>query len=761
MNNFKRSLPARGAVMIMVIAISVLLFIYVLSFLHFLKNESKQAAMLGTRFAARKLADMGLMLFKRYVRGGLKDPEFELTKVLSQPWEKMDDGVFEMDFDLTEVFEKIVKQVESLELHDYRNIEWNGTISVNRDDLKFYGFPLGKYPSGTYEKYGDVRLTVTASVSRGPAKVTADSSEITQVKVNVINIPIISDFVMFIDDMRISSKGVKRNLEDLNRLDVNQEGKIINGAVLSIKNTQPLSGPWRPDNPPGEITADFLKKQGWVYLGTGKENDEIKLTTAYGNGVIEEGKVDEMFTLFQGAKGANRVYGDKAFNDEIESWGVGEYVLQHMDIGAIGGEQPDWYKDWTVNYKTMQPLLNKLDSSKSFSSFMRPHGLPAEIFPTIVLGNVYRRYLTTSTLVVPPDKVGDWEHKIDTVILEGDNTVDDVIEQKWTFAPLYWIEDNADYNQLGNQQTPLSNLLEGGIFRYHFIISYLHSPQDPPEQHMLFPPDNYKRWMTKVYNRPINFDLDFINQAGYQCDPPSVLGTEFYGLEDTDERKKYPLLRKDEIEAVTRDLHSAFENNIDRHFNYKKRQRMVWTTKSKEDKKPLDVMDFLEKYKFLDTSTRELRLGTIVLSPELKKRQRIGNFTVKRGGIIICIGDIVVEAPLKSSGDGVLTIVSVKGNIYLKNANPDESINAHLVAPEGGLYLSFGTQRVNIKGGVAVKFLPEGTIKRLLPRSINTIEYDAGLKIVPGIDSKDTRVVVVDFCPLGDPVPATEVEKLK
>jgi len=730
--------------LIIVFTMGILLFLYILGFIYFLKTESRQASLLSTRFAARKLADMGLMLFKRYLRGGLRDPEFELSKILSLPLEKIDDGDTEIEFDLTEAFKGIVAQIEALELRDYQHISWTGKIIVNKDDLKSFGFPLARYPAGTYEKYGDIRITVTASVRMGVNVISATSSEMTHVKVNVLRIPVLADFTLFVDNILEAAAGIVREPDGLNWVEIDQEGKLEKGALLVLDNGWVFND-WRPDSPPDFIDEGSLKNQGWVYLGTGDSTTKkAVLVTAYGNGEINEDKRDEMFSLFQGAPSAKRVFGNLEFNSRVGTPAHPEYVLQHMNIGAIGGEQPVWYRDWTIDYGSGKQILG------STSSFLRPHGLPSCLSPTVVLGNVHRRYLRLSSLVVPHDQVDAWKDKID-IVDHGIISTHAIATQKWTYAPLYHCSSSSSIRELGSKSTPLSGLIKGGQNQYEFIFKYIKKGRGI----RLWTSGQYRRWMTNTFDRPINTDLDIIHRGGFESTPEAVLEAGLYGRGDTDTRRRYPGFREDEIQAVTTDLHAAFFDNVARHFRDGK--RWVWSTQSKEDDKPLDVMNFLAKFNFLDSNTRKLKLGTIVYSPS-SRTQRIGGFTVVRGGMIVFEKNVLVEAPIHSPNGEVLTIVSLKGDIFLKCTSSTGTIHAQLVAPCGSLLRTSDTADFDIVGGVAVRSLPDVLLKRLQDRSISTIGYNMKLKFTPGEDEPYRRIVAVDICPLGDPVPTTELE---
>lgn len=752
----------RGTILPIVFGLGIILFIYVFSFILYFKQESRITYMYSSRIAAQKLADIGLDVFRQLAKSKLRDPESPFAIELKKAKRDMENLESE-PIDLTIEFKKLVDKIKALNIDHFNILEWKAVITINPDDFEEFKSPLATY-SGIYEKYGVMRLTVTAKVGvEGSlfASVEAKASEITEVKVNIASIPLLADFTLFIGNARSSGA------YGLNRTILDEKGEHSGGSPAPIVLTNgnlsekfPILN-WRKPIANDLFTKDDLGQQGWVYLGSGKNTSPVYLKPAFRlNDVTGPGEdpFDERFTFYLGPPPYECRYSDKEFpaqmiaeakknDDDLIEDG---YRLRHMDLGVFGKPSQQTAEIKTLYGFLKEPNLNNSSSQAPFngyeSSTLKPFGLDKSISPTIVFGNVLREYITLSWIIVPdgpdPDSqtLGqEWKDVVKESYEGGPSlypslkNVDDpnYVIDNFFYAPLLYCSSKEHYTKLMTQT------------KYKFIKEFTGS--------IFADYDKYTNRMTYFHEEEsYNTALDYIVDSGLNRIPSEqVLGDSGYynGKNATNKSQCYP---KEFQHGVTpssscRQLMNILEKVKD-HLDITQNQRIVWNARG-------DINTFMKDYKFLQSSGGQnvLNLGTVIYSEE---SPTIGPFPkVLRGGIIVCTKDITVVGPIGTGAkSGPLTIISLGGNIRIKYTIQG-NIKALLIAPEGTIQTSGG--QILLEGALAVQKLPPGTLSSISTPSF--ITYNSRLlKQTPDQEQDPetaTGLIMVESCPVGNPLP--------
>lgn len=772
----------RGTILALVLGVGFILVLAIMSFLVYLQRESRLTSMYSARIAARKLAEMGMNIFKPYIKKAVRSPEFELTAILKKPREDMSEE--SIPFDLKELFPDIVQNLEELDIKHFRDIHsWEAFITVSPDDFEAFDTPLARYkdPGGTaksYEKYGQVKMKVRAVVGSGLTGVSAEVHEITEVKVNVSRVPLLADFTLFIHDALATGGGggggSGGDSDRFNQTEVDSDGKKCTGPLIVLSNG--MGQTWRPG--PGMqdwFSKDHLKNQGWVYLGTpgtgggAGGGNKISLTVAFGNGAYTESgdytganeKHDDDFTLYQGEPEpdpetgemtANPLIKNKEFAAAVENTEGEVYEHIYVHTGVCGHNPTPTYKILGTDYSTpSKPLL-----LNGKSSCLRLFGIPQYVSPTLVLGNVQRHFLRLCALRINPeidDALDTW--KLRAQELANDPQIGFYTDDWATVMPLYFCNNETEYNVLGtyppdgsdptvialglNEQPPEHRT------RYRFLKEYI------PTQIGQY--QNYRNWMTHVYKNSINYSLDYIAAVGYTPSPDHVVLDQYYE-EGNDALTRYPSQFNPNVEAAVTSL-PALLDTMSTHFA--KPQRLAWQT-SPEDGEGMKLTEFLEEWNYLSPSG-DLTLGTVIYANTSTFNSGGGVVVdacnVKRGGVIVCEGSVTVKAPI--TGDNfneILTIVSRTGNITLSaGGGSGQKIQAHLVAPNGELRIQGNSGGFVVEGAVAVRTLPQTTLDSIT-QGTSYIYYVDALKKLPGNFEES---IMVDVCPVGDPIPSAPI----
>ena len=448
----------------------------------------------------------------------------------------------------------------------------------------------------------------------------------------------------------------------------------------------------------------------------------------------------------------NPLFRNQEFASAVQ--GTEGEVYEHIYIhtGICGHDPTPTYKILGTDYSTDQ----KAPLEDGVSSCLRLFGTPSYVSPTLVLGNVQRKFLRLCVLRVNPNDT----QAMDTWQLRAQEKANDpqinFYKDEWAMVmPLYFCNNEPEYNVLGSFPPDGSDPDVAALgldeqpgehrARYLFLKEYL------PTQIGQYP--NYREWMTHVYKNPINYSLDYIASVGYTPSPDHVVLDQYYE-EDNDALTRYPSQFNPNVEAAVTSL-PALMDVVSGHFT--KPQRLAWQT-GPDDGEGMELTEFLEEWNYLSPSG-DLTLGTVIYANTATNNGGgsivVDSCNVKRGGVIVCENSVTVKAPI--TGDNfseILTIVSLTGDITLSSGGgSSQEIQAHLVAPRGALKVQGNSGSFVIEGAVAVRSLPKTTLDSIT-QGISTIQYKASLKMLPGNYEES---IMVDVCPVGDPIPSAPI----
>lgn len=259
-------------------------------------------------------------------------------------------------------------------------------IYVNKGDF----LPTGPAPGAyTREKAGNLRINVSLRFMSGSRIVSSvDFDYACPVRICTVHAPVLSKFNLYIEDAALSPGDAE---SDYNQVSVNQMGNLDEARTKAV--------PLVLNNDDGqnlrvkrELRNFVEDPRGLVYLGG---NGRLFLNLARSDVLAPNADSGEAFQFFR-APGST---GDGFYPIDEGCTAAGEKVfVSYMDQGVSDDPDP---RISTFLSCIRSGQFGKADVEKwkmDLASLFRIFGVQNKISPTLVLGNVFARYLTIALL---------------------------------------------------------------------------------------------------------------------------------------------------------------------------------------------------------------------------------------------------------------------------------------------------------------------------------------------------------------------------
>lgn len=332
----------------------------------------RQAQERITGVLANSLAQLAA---QKIQHGILLKPDHALVKYLQKPLESMGDlsrtsaaplALESDEPDLSNVVKELIQP-----LSDHGSFNYDIRYECRQSDFAAI-FP--KYPR---EKSGIIHLFVTIRYKKtnGP-EYTEEYHYALRIKVTSALIPVLSKFTLYVEDALDGSP--TRSPWRFNLAATDVSGNLRTGSQVV---------PWVLCNGDDQLSLSSLTldslvrgKRGLVYLGGGK----MYLNLA--RGWPSPGKYSEGFHLFKSGKG-DGLYTIEWLDD------LGEIALLGWDQGTTFDTTSSGAREWWsfISRSQLAPLAR-------FNSIFRLFGTDTKKSPTLVLGEVYRSYITAKAI---------------------------------------------------------------------------------------------------------------------------------------------------------------------------------------------------------------------------------------------------------------------------------------------------------------------------------------------------------------------------
>jgi len=336
------------------------------------RASHRQAQQRIANVLANSLAQLAT---QKLQHGILLKPDHELVKYLQKPLGSMGDlarsavPAITLDSDPPDLSSVVTELIRPLS--DQGKFTYEIRCECRQADFE----PLfAKYPR---EKAGIIHLFVTIRYKKhdGP-EYSEEYQYAVRVKVTSALIPVLSKFTLYVEDALDGSPDRSPWRFNLTTTDVS--GNLRTGSQVI---------PWVLSNGDDQISVNSLTldslvkgKRGLIYLGGGK----MYLNLA--RGWPSPGKYSEGFHLFKSGKG-DGLYTIEWLDDASEVALLGWDQGMTFDTTSPGARE--W---WSFIYKS------KLAPFARFNSIFRLFGTDTKKSPTLVLGEVYRSYITAKAV---------------------------------------------------------------------------------------------------------------------------------------------------------------------------------------------------------------------------------------------------------------------------------------------------------------------------------------------------------------------------
>jgi len=302
-------------------------------------------------------------------------PDHELVKYLQKPRDSMGDlarsavPAIALDSDTPDLSSVVTELIRPLS--DHGAFTYEIRCECRQADFE----PL--FPKYPREKTGIIHLFVTIRYKKNDGPEYSEEYQYAiRVKVTSALIPVLSKFTMYIEDALEGSPDRSPWRFNLTTTDVS--GNLRTGSQVV---------PWVLSNGDDQISVNSLTldslvkgKRGLIYLGGGK----MYLNLA--RGWPSPGKYSEGFHLFKNGKG-DGLYTIEWLDD------AGEIPLLGWDLGTtFDTTSPGAREWWSIISKSRLAQLAR------FNSIFRLFGTDTKKSPTLVLGEVYRSYISAKAV---------------------------------------------------------------------------------------------------------------------------------------------------------------------------------------------------------------------------------------------------------------------------------------------------------------------------------------------------------------------------
>lgn len=375
--------PKKGNVILIAICVIVALLILLASFLKSTTSRMHTTKKLNDTMLAREFANSLALLSSHYIKvNELKNPESELRKVLSLPYDKMEKKNKE---DITDRFKKFIKEKVNNGSDDIlsllekesglKDLKWTLEWYINKGDFKTINVGNANKPAYPCEKTGLIRycLTVSHKLPGSKSRTTEDYVYVSSVKIVANIFPVLSKFTFYIENALENEEPDDTNTFRFNVIDTKASGDLKNGATIR---------PWVLNN--GEASSEARNSyddlvsdpRGFVYIGGGNQNYPLLLGIARGWAESGFGKYGEDFHFFKNER-------PKAgYWKTVEVWNEAERLgIMTSNIGLCNDVSDDNLSAW-------QEQMGEYDDKSKYHSIFKLYGTDARKSPTLVLGYV-------------------------------------------------------------------------------------------------------------------------------------------------------------------------------------------------------------------------------------------------------------------------------------------------------------------------------------------------------------------------------------
>lgn len=512
------------------------------------------------------------------------------------------------------------------------------------------------FPRYPREKSGILHLYVTIKYKKKAGTEYSEEYHYgLRIKVTAAFIPVLSKFNLYVEDALDGHP--TRSPWRFNLVTTDVSGNLITGSQII---------PWVLNNGDDQLSLSSLTleslvqgKRGLVYLGGGK----MYLNLA--RGWPSPGKYSEGFHLFKSGKG-DGLYTIEWLDD------AGEIALLGWDQGTTFDTTSSGAREWWGFISQ-----SKLKNVARFNSIFRLFGTDTNKSPTLVLGEVYRSYVTAKA----------------------------VKDNRKRFTPdfLNYIPGSAaDLSYWQEYLTPEPMPENDNISTFTTLIR-------SSERLNYFDPtsaDSLKRFNQKYASdlayTPYNLSTAIMVTNNNLAFPLSSLQpSPLINLMDVNAPD--PQVKMHEIPAPFHDL-AAGATSLKKiapfisglHVPGK---RTSWIFP--ECKEPQDIWDHLKARGMLKDNKLDLN-GWIYVPGTTNMLIRQNLDVISNGGIVLEKGSIIVSNEINATSGSkfkVLQLVTLDGDITLDINGP---VQASLTAPKGRVIVT-NTGRPQIKGAVAMK----------------------------------------------------------
>ncbi|HEY9069564.1 MAG TPA: hypothetical protein VIV61_04865 [Candidatus Ozemobacteraceae bacterium] len=641
----------------------------------------------GHRQAQQRIAGvlanaLARLAVQKIQHGILLQPDHALVKYLQKPLDKMGDlsrsavPAISLEADVPDLSNVVSELIAPLANHG--KFTYEIACEGRQADFK----PVfAKYPR---EKTGIIHLYVKIKYKKSDGPEYAEEYEYA-VRVKVISalIPVLSKFTLYIEDALAGDPARSPWRYDIAATDVS--GNLRTGYQVV---------PWVLNNGDDQLSLSSLTldslvkgKRGLIYFGGGR----IYLNLA--RGWPSAGKYSEGFHLFKNGKG-DGLYTIEWLDD------AGDIALLGWDQGMTFDTTSAGAREWW-GFISMSPLK----AFARFNSIFRLFGTDTKRSPTLVLGEVYRSYITAKAikdlkkrfspefltfipgqLSNPPD-LSYWQEYLSPQPLPENDNIS-------TFTTLIRQSERMKYFDPGN----VGSLKEFNA-KYASDLGY----------------------------SPYNLSLAYIVTNNNQAFPaPSLQQGPLTDLIKTDPLPPPAMMHKipapfdiltptDSLKSITPFLTALQVPG----------KRTTWELPASSDS--ASVWGNLKARGLLKDNKLDLN-GWVYIpgTTELKIDQNLD--VISNGGIVLEKGNIVISNTINAtigSDFNVLQLVTLDGDIKLDINGP---VQAGLTAAKGVVTVT-NKGRPQIKGAVAMKQFDVSSASQGAD-----LEYAPSLAALPGIE---------------------------